>query len=207
MKNLLLYIAAFCCIASFTMASERLLDSTLIVTKKGLTVLDGAAPVQFRCGREWSLAFTQNGGTVTLRTKKGYWTLTGLSSEIALAAISEGAPLVAGVATAIGVSPADVQAATAKTLELASGIAQYIGTPAFDGALAQAVAIANDLLHAQGIHPSDFNDEILAATALLGPSGGVVDASDTTVEDVHREAQKVIGIILNALASSGAFSQ
>ena len=203
MKKILFYIAALC-IFTQALGADRRLDSTLFVDKHGLRVIDGSAPLTFKCGREWSIAFTHNGGTATLRTQSGHWTLTGLTSEIALAAVSEGAPLIAGVAGTIGVNPTDIQSITTKTLAIAGAIAKTIGSPLFDTALVGAVAGVNDILDDQGIHPADFNDEILLAVRLLGPSGAVIDASDTTVEEIHRDAKKTIGTILNALASTGA---
>ena len=203
MRNTLLYIAAFCCIASVTLAAQRKLDSTLLVTKHGLTVLDGASPIQFKCGREWSIAFTNNGGTATLRTKKGHWTLKGLSAPIAVAAVNEVAPVVVALATNLGIP----QAAVTDALKVALALAQSIGSSQFDGVLTGAVALANDFLDSVGIHPADFNDEILAAIDLLGPSGGVLDVSDVTVVDVQRNATRVLGMILNALASAGVIPQ
>jgi len=203
MKNIFFYIAAFCCLSQ-VWALDRELDSTLMVTQEGLTVVDGIAA--FKCGTEWTVEFTENGQTATLRTRDGYWVLTGLSAEVAVAAVGEGAPLVSGIAGAVGVGAEDIEDVTSRTLALATTLAQNIGSPTFDAALVTAVGVANDVLADQGLHPFDFNDEILTAITLLGPSGGVIDASDTTVEDVRREASKTIGTVLNALASSGALS-
>jgi hypothetical protein len=206
MKKILFCLAALC-LLSQVWGTDRELDSTLLVTKDGLTVEDGSAPVEFKCGTEWSVTFTDNGQTATLRTRDGHWTLTGLSAEVAVAAVSEGAPLVSAVAGSVGVSDDDISDVTSRTLALATTLAQNIGSPTFDAALVAAVATANDVLDDNGIHPIDFNDDILTAITLLGPSGGVIDASDTTVEEVHRDATKTIGSVLNALASSGAISQ
>lgn len=201
MKNIIICIAVFCCLSSLAFAEERQLDSTLIVTKNGLTVIDNSAPIKFKCGREWSLVFTNNGGTITLRTQKGRWTLTGLRADIALAAVQESGPLIAAVAAAVGASPQDIPSIVATTQKVAGGLAKTIGTKAFDATLAKAVAFANDALDAEGIHPADYNDEILAIIDRLGHSGIVIDVSDVTVKEVHDNAQKVIQIILSALAS------
>jgi hypothetical protein len=206
MKNILLYLAIFGCIASLSWASQRKLDSTLLVTKKGLTVESGTAPVIFKCGQEWSIAFTKNGGTATLSTIKGHWTLTGLSSAVAVAAINEGATLVSAIASSVGVPANQLSAVTKTTLNIASALASTIGKPGFDSALITAVNKANALLDSAGIKASDFNADILALTKLLGPSGTVISAAGTTVADVEKNAQKVIGYILNALSSMSAYT-
>jgi hypothetical protein len=205
MKSLIFCFAAFC-LLSQVWGTDRELDSTLLVTKDGLTVVDGSKPIQFKCGTEWSVTFTNNGQTAELRTIDGHWTLTGLSADVAVAAVSEGAPLVSAVAGSVGVGQDDIADVTSRTLALATTLAQAIGSPAFDTALVAAVATANDVLDSNGIHPIDFNDDILQAITLLGPSGGVIDASDTTADDVHNDAKKTIGSVLTALASSGAIS-
>lgn len=205
MKNILFYIACFC-LLSQAFGVERQLDSTLLVDRHGLTVIDNASSIEFKCRKEWSIAFTDNGQTATLKAKNGVWTLTGLSADIALAAISEAAPLVSGIAASVGASEADVQDITSRTVAIATTLAQSIGQDTFDSSLVAAVAVANEVLDDQGIHPIDFNDDIFNALTHLGPSGIIVDASDVTVEDVHREAKKTIGIILNALASSGVIT-
>lgn len=205
MKNILFYIAGLCLLTQ-ALGVERQLDATLLVGKNGLTVIDSTAPIQFKCNREWTVTFTENGQTATLRAKSGTWTLTGLSPDIAVAAVNEGATLVSAIAESSGVSQADIQQVTSQTLAVATALAQSIGQDTFDAALSNAAQVANELLDSHGIKPINFNKDIMAVLALLGPSGTVIDASDVTVADIHQNALKAIGTVLNALASSGAIS-